>query len=155
MERKTHTCTECGKEFEAGNYFGCHDNTSLEHKVEAKTYYSASARNYISVKPDRTFMDGHGARMTVGGKDIHFTNGIAMTTDPETQDILDTLKSLLTKEQYTELNLTPEQKNARLRTMLTEQGSLLEKAKQDAEQWRQKAEGAPPQEPEPARAARR
>lgn len=108
-------CTRCDEKFVSGAWFGCRGNKTLKHIAEPRTFYSESDSLLVNSIPSRTIFGDGGQRIEVVGKMSKFIGGTFTTTDPEEQEVL-AKRCTMTTEQYQEMRLTDQQKNARLRT---------------------------------------
>ena len=108
------TCTRCDEEFLSGAWFGCRGNRTLKHSAEPRTFYSESDSLLVNSIPSHRLLDGNGQPIEVVGKLSKFIGGTFTTTDPEEQEVL-AKRCTMTSEQYQEMRLTDQQKNARLR----------------------------------------
>ncbi len=165
MAKKVWQCTECGEEFNSGQWLGCEKNETRPHKVESKTYYSMEDGLIINAVPQRKVVTQQGL-VDVPGKIPMFSGGQYSTADPEIQEVLDG-KGLLTKEEYIDRRTTAEVKAAHLKQVVKEQATALDEAKAELERLKVEnaALKAPPtsadqpeellNEPEPAAAGRK
>lgn len=131
-------CVRCGQTFKSGQWRGCGGDIGQAHVVEPKNYYHVSASFMCFPVMDQRFFDEHGNAHSIPGKTVRFKNGGYITDDPQIQEFLDSRKvgGLLTAEQYEEMNLKPEEKEARAKARLATEQKLRQKAEAELAELR-------------------
>lgn len=126
MALPRYTCTECEKEFKAGEW-DC-QATGANHVVPAKRYYMADAPTCTEWRDGQPFINKAAARtlvlnipperkvqngdefIRVPGGSVEFVRGMKETSDPEVQFYLDRKEGLCTYERWKEVYWTDAEK---------------------------------------------
>jgi hypothetical protein len=130
IERREFICEWCGKKFREGSWTGCDGELNKRHALAANVYYSQYGSLQVCLRKPTTVADGSGRAHDIPGKTIQFVMGQYRTRDPEEQLFLSTYGNCITREQFEELNLSPEVRAARTKTQLLEERRLRQEAEE-------------------------
>lgn len=145
-EPRKFDCIDCGKQFVAGDYYGCRDQQITKHRVERKNYYCKFSDGMVKhLNTDQTIYlsQGEGKTVNVGLLTARFVNGTFSTDDPEFQFHLDQASDLCSHEDFVDSKLTPELKNARLKTQVEEMRQLQLRTQIELERLRAEKKSEP------------
>lgn len=148
-EPRKFDCVDCGRQFIAGDYYGCRGQQITKHRVEVKVYYCKHSNGLMKhLNTDQTIYlsQGEGKTVNVGLLTARFQNGMFSTDDPEFQFCLDQANDLCSHDEFVESKLTPELRNTRLKGQVEELRQLQTKTELELARLRQEKATAVPAE---------